>query len=53
LLQISKHLKIDRFNHYRPANLLAQKGLSVRDFEKQTLENFEKVFTKINKLFAN
>lgn len=53
LLQISKHLEIDRFNHYQPANLLAQKGLSVNDFDKLTLENFEKVFTKINKLFAN
>lgn len=53
LLQINKHLSIDRFNHYRPANLLAQKGLTAKDFDKQTLKNFEKVFTKINKLFDN
>lgn len=53
LLQINKHLNIDRFNHYRPANLLAQKGLTAKDFDKQTLENFEKVFSKINKLFDN
>lgn len=51
LLQINKHLSIDRFNHYRPANLLAQKGLSAKDFDQQTLDNFEKVFTKLNKLF--
>jgi predicted ATP-dependent endonuclease of OLD family len=51
LLQINKHLTIDRFNHYRPANLLARKGMTAKDFDNQTLENFEKVFTKINKLF--
>lgn len=51
LLQINFYLKITRFNHYRPANLLAQNGLTVKDFDNQTLENFEKVFTKINKLF--
>ncbi|MFC7774064.1 ATP-dependent nuclease [Flavobacterium sp. GCM10027622] len=53
LLQINKHLKIDRFNHYRPANLLAQKGMALKDFDKQTIDNFEKVFKKINKLFEN
>lgn len=53
LLQINKHLNIDRFNHYRPANLLAQKGMTVKDFDQQTLDNFEKVFKKINKLFEN
>lgn len=53
LLQINKHLNIDRFNHYRPANLLAQKGMVLKDFDKQTLDNFEKVFKKINKLFEN
>ncbi len=53
LLQINKNLNIDRFNHYRPANLLAQKGLTAKDFEKLTLENFEKIFKKINKLFDN
>lgn len=51
LLQINKHLNIDRFNHYRPANLLAQKGMKAKDFDQQTLDNFEKVFKKINKLF--
>lgn len=50
LLQINKHLKIDRFNHYRPANLLTQKALTAKDFDKQTIDNFENVFKKINKL---
>lgn len=53
LLQINKYLNIDRFNHYRPANLLAQKGMSIKGFDNQTLDNFEKVFKKINKLFEN
>ena len=51
LFQINQHLKIDRFNHYRPANLLAQKGLILKDYDKQTIENFAKVFEVINKLF--
>lgn len=51
LLQINSHLKIERFNHYRPANLLVKKGLSAKDFDKQTIANFAKVFTEINKLF--
>lgn len=51
LLQISKHLNIERFNHYRPANQLLKKGLSAKDFDKQTIENFAKVFAEINKLF--
>lgn len=51
LLQINQFLNIDRFNHYRPANLLAKKGLSDKDFDKKTIENFEKVFEEINKIF--
>ncbi|ULQ57137.1 AAA family ATPase [Flavihumibacter rivuli] len=39
------------FNHYRPANRLAAKGVNASYFEKQTLDNFEKVFIEINKLF--
>lgn len=51
LIQINQHLKIERFNHYRPANQLVKKGLPAKDFNKQTIENFEKVFKEINKLF--
>ena len=51
ILQINKHLGIDRFNHYRPANQLAKKGVDGSYFQKETLDNFEKLFITINKLF--
>ena len=51
LVQISKHLNVSRFNHYRPANKLASKGVSADYFESVTLDNFEKVFVEMNKLF--
>jgi predicted ATP-dependent endonuclease of OLD family len=52
LIQLTDFLKIDSFNHYRPANKLASKGVDAKFFEKVTLENFERVFTEINKLFV-
>lgn len=52
LIQISKYLNLtDGFNHYRPANKLASKGIDAKFFNKTTLDNFEKVFIEINKLF--
>jgi len=51
LIQISKFLNIDRFNHYRPANVLAAKGANVSFFDTATLDNFENVFKTINQLF--
>jgi len=51
LQQINTKLGLKRFNHYRPANQLAKEGLSAKDFAKQTLDNFEQVFTDLNKLF--
>lgn len=51
IIQINKHLGIYRFNHYRPANQLVKLGLDESLFDKETLDNFEKVFTEINKLF--
>lgn len=51
LIQINKYLNIERFNHYRPANQLIKKGLSSKDFDNKTIENFAKVFSAINKLF--
>jgi predicted ATP-dependent endonuclease of OLD family len=51
LIRINQYLKIERFNHYRPANQLVKKGLSHKDFDKQTIENFAKVFIEVNKLF--
>jgi len=49
--QINKHLNINRYNHYRPANELSKNGLTVKDFKKSTLDNFEKLISDINKLF--
>lgn len=51
IIQINKHLSIPRFNHYRPANQLVKLGVDKSFFDKKTLDNFEKVFTDINKLF--
>lgn len=51
IIQINQHLGVERFNHYRPANELAKKGVDKTFFTKETLDNFEKVFKEINKLF--
>lgn len=52
IIQINQHLGVDRFNHYRPANELAKKGADKTLFSAETLDNFEKVFKEINKLFS-
>jgi len=49
--QINKKINKNRFNHYRPANELAKSGCTASYFDKETLDNFEKVFKEINKLF--
>ncbi len=51
IIQINKALNIERFNHYRPANELLKQGLSAKDFDIKTLNNFEKVIREINGLF--
>ncbi|MEZ4924819.1 MAG: hypothetical protein R3A50_00990 [Saprospiraceae bacterium] len=51
ILQINKHLEIDRFNHFQPANILAKEGVDISYFEKETLDNFENIFKTINNLF--
>lgn len=51
LKQINKKIGKSRFNHYRPANKLAQKGIDSKYFEEQTLIRFENMFKEINKLF--
>jgi predicted ATP-dependent endonuclease of OLD family len=54
IIQISQLLNLaDGFNHYRPANKLASKGVEAKFFNKPTLDNFEKVFVEINKLFES
>lgn len=49
--QVNKIIGKERFNHYRPANKLNQLGIDKSFFKKQTLDNFEKMFAEINKLF--
>lgn len=51
LKQINKVIGKDRFNHYRPANKLNQLGVDKSYFKPQTLNNYEKMFSEINKLF--
>lgn len=50
--QIQKHLG-EPFNHYRPANELAKKGVDAEYFSDETLNRFEKMFKEINKLFRS
>ncbi|MGV3466546.1 MAG: TOPRIM nucleotidyl transferase/hydrolase domain-containing protein [Heyndrickxia sp.] len=51
LKQINKIIGKDRFNHYRPAYKFNQMGVDKSFFSSQTLNNFEKIFVEINKLF--
>jgi predicted ATP-dependent endonuclease of OLD family len=52
IIQINKHISKERFNHYRPANEFVKQGIKKDDLSPETLDNFEKVFKKINQLFA-
>ncbi|SKB64035.1 ATP-dependent nuclease [Daejeonella lutea] len=49
--QINDYLKISRFNHFRPANHLVKSGLTSKDFDKTTINNFENLIIDLNKLF--
>lgn len=51
IIQLNQVLGIPRFNHYRPANQLTKIGADKSFFDNQTLDNFEKVFKDINRLF--
>lgn len=51
LIQINQYLSITHFNHYRPANQLVKIGMTAKDFDNKTIENFAKVFTEVNRLF--
>jgi hypothetical protein len=52
IIQINKKINQARFNHYRPANELVKTAVDKDFFTQETLDNFEKVFTEINKLFS-
>ncbi|MBM2816764.1 MAG: Uncharacterized protein HW421_3526 [Ignavibacteria bacterium] len=51
ILQLNKHLNIDRFNHYRIARYLASLGVDMNYFIEDTLNRFENIFIKVNQLF--
>ena len=49
--QINRAIGKERYNHYRPAYLLAQGGTNAARFSAPTLDAFEKMFVEINKQF--
>lgn len=51
LPQINKAIGKTHFNHYRPAKLLASKGVELNYFSETTIDRFEKIFKDLNKLF--
>ena len=53
VLQINKHLNIDRYNHYRPANTLAKSGVEISRFSSETINNFENMFKEVNDMFPD
>jgi hypothetical protein len=50
LIQIKKHLDINGFNHYRPANQLATGKFDILTLSQETIKRFEKVFNTMNNL---
>jgi len=52
IIQVNKHIGKDRFNHFRPANEIVKIGADKSFFDDESLNNFEKVFKEINKLFG-
>lgn len=51
IIQLNKKTNRDRFNHYKPAMKLTQLSPDITFFSDETLNNFEKSFKEINKLF--
>ncbi|MCD4812391.1 AAA family ATPase [bacterium] len=51
LQQINKLISKNHFNHYRPANQMAKMSVDSKYFSKNTLNRFEDMFKKINKLY--
>lgn len=52
IIQVNKHIGKNRFNHFRPANEIVKIGADKSFFDDESLDNFEKVFKEINKLFG-
>jgi len=51
IIQINKKIECKSFNHYRPANVLTKKGVDIAFFKKESIDNFEKMFEEINRIF--
>jgi hypothetical protein len=51
LEQIKAATKGKRFNHYMPAQQLISGGYPMIFYSQQTLDNFENMFSAMNKLF--
>mgnify|MGYP006305641679 CR=1 FL=1 len=52
ILRVNRAIGKERFNHYRPANWLAQQGVDAKFFAASTLDTFESVFKTINAIFG-
>lgn len=50
--QLNQAIDESRFNHYLPANWLAQQGVTADYFDSVTLDRFEAVFHTMNSLFG-
>lgn len=49
--QIAKQIGSTRYNHYKPARLLASKGAGKDYFSNATLDRFEAIFNVVNGIF--
>ena len=47
--KINEHLKIKRFNHYRPANYLAKEIGSSLTLSTETIDHFQSIIEIVNK----
>lgn len=52
IIQINRHIGVDRFNHFRPANEILKIGVDSVQFSNESLDNFENIFVEINELFG-
>lgn len=50
--KIAESLGVDRFNHFRPANFLLGSDKKDKMLSDETLKNFERAISDINKLFS-
>lgn len=53
LPQINEIMKVQRFNHYKPAQEFVMNKITTRTLSESTLDRFEKIFISINSRFEN